>query len=219
MNVRTPNQKSTVLESYGLDPSNESEVLMVAKVVNGIPTIEIREASQGFATCMICRSAIRQSDRFVVCPKCRHWAHTTHLQEWLKVEGFCPVCKEKVAIHAISDNNPIERIKITLQEANSLLNAIQTSSDSQTIVALINDEIAGLLDYTPLRKVAFIRPISAAQKRFLIKYWREKYDIDLVQHDSYDNWIYEIGLIFDTRNGEKNYSYPSFIMDFYIVLE
>jgi hypothetical protein len=46
--------------------------------------------------CSVCKLPISFESTWAKCPKCDHLAHKEHLQEWVKVKGTCPVCKEKI---------------------------------------------------------------------------------------------------------------------------
>jgi tetratricopeptide (TPR) repeat protein len=48
--------------------------------------------------CIVCRMKISSSESLVRCPECGSPAHYSHLAEWLKIRGNCPVCKKKVKI-------------------------------------------------------------------------------------------------------------------------
>lgn len=43
--------------------------------------------------CSICLSKIAASEEILECPSCHSLAHKTHLLEWLKIKGCCPVCR------------------------------------------------------------------------------------------------------------------------------
>jgi hypothetical protein len=42
--------------------------------------------------CRICDLHIVHGDEILQCPRCKAYAHKTHLIEWVKVKGYCPVC-------------------------------------------------------------------------------------------------------------------------------
>ncbi|MFX1449297.1 MAG: RING finger domain-containing protein [Promethearchaeota archaeon] len=44
--------------------------------------------------CSICLLKIGASEEILRCPHCNSIAHKSHLLEWLKVKGVCPVCKK-----------------------------------------------------------------------------------------------------------------------------
>ncbi len=43
--------------------------------------------------CSVCLSKIESSEDILKCPYCEAIAHKSHLLEWLKLKGVCPVCK------------------------------------------------------------------------------------------------------------------------------
>ncbi|MFQ5977995.1 MAG: RING finger protein [Candidatus Heimdallarchaeota archaeon] len=50
--------------------------------------------------CAICRSPVLQDPDCISCPACDSPFHYSHFAEWVKVKGFCPVCRtEIIAFH------------------------------------------------------------------------------------------------------------------------
>ncbi|MFW9904060.1 MAG: hypothetical protein ACFFFH_06980 [Candidatus Thorarchaeota archaeon] len=48
--------------------------------------------------CSVCRMQITEPSTLIRCPDCGSPAHYTHLAEWLKIRGHCPICKKKIKI-------------------------------------------------------------------------------------------------------------------------
>jgi hypothetical protein len=48
--------------------------------------------------CSVCRMQITDVNSMVRCPECGTPAHYSHLAEWLKIRGFCPICKNKIKV-------------------------------------------------------------------------------------------------------------------------
>ncbi|MFX0123770.1 MAG: hypothetical protein ACFFAE_09040 [Candidatus Hodarchaeota archaeon] len=48
--------------------------------------------------CSVCRMRISEPLTLVRCPDCGSPAHYSHLAEWLKIRGHCPICKKKIKI-------------------------------------------------------------------------------------------------------------------------
>jgi hypothetical protein len=46
--------------------------------------------------CTVCKGALLVSDFIVACPYCKHESHSTHIKEWLKIKGECPICKNSL---------------------------------------------------------------------------------------------------------------------------
>lgn len=59
-------------------------------------TVEIIEDVEEF--CSVCRMKITLSSNLVRCPECGSPAHYSHLAEWLKIRGVCPICKKRVKV-------------------------------------------------------------------------------------------------------------------------
>ena len=47
--------------------------------------------------CTVCSLPILQKDFIGKCVHCGKFAHLIHLQEWLKVKGYCPSCDMKLS--------------------------------------------------------------------------------------------------------------------------
>jgi len=43
--------------------------------------------------CPVCRRPITKGQRIAKCPYCHTYAHYSHLVEWVKVQGSCPICR------------------------------------------------------------------------------------------------------------------------------
>ncbi|UCG03543.1 MAG: hypothetical protein JSW11_06025 [Candidatus Heimdallarchaeota archaeon] len=48
--------------------------------------------------CSVCRMRISEPSNLVRCPDCGSPAHYSHLAEWLKIRGHCPICKKRIKI-------------------------------------------------------------------------------------------------------------------------
>lgn len=46
--------------------------------------------------CAICRRTVDQNGNAVACPACDSLFHFPHFAEWVKVKGFCPVCRTEI---------------------------------------------------------------------------------------------------------------------------
>ena len=57
--------------------------------------------------CSVCKGAMSSADDLVACPFCRHEAHPSHILEWLKIKGECPVCRKRL--------RPPQLVKITYE--------------------------------------------------------------------------------------------------------
>ena len=53
--------------------------------------------------CSVCKLPISQNQEIGQCPLCESKAHLTHLFEWLKTQGKCPICLQKITIDSIED--------------------------------------------------------------------------------------------------------------------
>ena len=48
--------------------------------------------------CIVCGLPIKEEekDQTFYCPHCKNPAHKSHLLEWIKLKGTCPMCKKKL---------------------------------------------------------------------------------------------------------------------------
>jgi len=51
--------------------------------------------------CSVCNLLIKKEEPIAHCPSCKHPAHRTHLLEWIKIKGICPICKQKITVDKI----------------------------------------------------------------------------------------------------------------------
>ncbi|MHA1359942.1 MAG: PCI domain-containing protein [Candidatus Helarchaeota archaeon] len=59
-------------------------------------TDNCHECHAKFAKCGVCNLVIGNEES-ITCPFCNNPSHTTHLLEWLKIKGYCPVCKHPLS--------------------------------------------------------------------------------------------------------------------------
>ena len=50
-------------------------------------------------SCIVCRGIITNRESLVRCPECGSPAHYSHLAEWLKIRGVCPICMKRVKLN------------------------------------------------------------------------------------------------------------------------
>ncbi|MHA1967961.1 MAG: hypothetical protein ACW964_09180 [Candidatus Hodarchaeales archaeon] len=90
-----------------LEQDNRGERLLS---IDSIPerTEDTQRASSWHTTrqsevqCIICRHTINRSESSVSCPNCNNLFHHSHLLEWLKVFGHCPICHQRISIFSNS---------------------------------------------------------------------------------------------------------------------
>lgn len=46
------------------------------------------------SVCMICKLPLKSDQKISHCPMCHSLFHDSHIFEWLKVKGKCPVCQQ-----------------------------------------------------------------------------------------------------------------------------
>jgi hypothetical protein len=83
--------ESFKLRAKKLEIITEGQIPPVEKLVTDFDT-EVEEF------CSVCRMRITEPSKLIRCPECGSPAHYTHLAEWLKIRGHCPICKKKIKI-------------------------------------------------------------------------------------------------------------------------
>jgi hypothetical protein len=59
------------------------------------------DCKQTIDRCAVCKLPISFGESFSICSKCETKGHDTHLQEWVKTQGKCPHCLQKVSLKDI----------------------------------------------------------------------------------------------------------------------
>jgi hypothetical protein len=81
---------------------NGEKLLSVEKLVGGnekLFNVNNRISSKQLEVqCVICRHKIRRSESTADCSNCGNSFHRTHLLEWLKVFGHCPICHQRISL-------------------------------------------------------------------------------------------------------------------------
>ncbi|MHA1225731.1 MAG: hypothetical protein ACTSR2_01270 [Candidatus Hodarchaeales archaeon] len=61
-------------------------------------SVSVEGTSELLESCVVCRNVISDISTMVRCPECGSPAHYSHLAEWLKMRGVCPICKKRIKI-------------------------------------------------------------------------------------------------------------------------
>ncbi|MFX0168872.1 MAG: RING finger domain-containing protein [Candidatus Hodarchaeota archaeon] len=51
--------------------------------------------------CSVCGLRIRDGQQMVFCTSCGNPAHYTHLAEWVKTRGTCPICRNRINLRRL----------------------------------------------------------------------------------------------------------------------
>ena len=57
----------------------------------------------GILKCSVCKLPISENQEIGKCPHCENKAHITHLFEWVKTQGKCPICLQDIKMDSIED--------------------------------------------------------------------------------------------------------------------
>ena len=60
--------------------------------------IDSKRSKRSEVQCIICRHKIYPSEPKTKCSSCGNSFHRTHLLEWLKVFGHCPICHQRISV-------------------------------------------------------------------------------------------------------------------------
>ena len=81
--------------------------LLIESLNKELPKVPIAKESQigkivsvkPSELCSVCKRAVgATSGDIVQCNSCKSVAHYPHMAEWLKIKGFCPVCRIKMTL-------------------------------------------------------------------------------------------------------------------------
>lgn len=56
--------------------------------------------------CTVCSSWLYEGEEILLCPSCHAQGHRTHLLEFLKTKGLCPICNQKMFAHQLLKTIP-----------------------------------------------------------------------------------------------------------------
>ena len=56
--------------------------------------------------CAVCSFWLYEGEEILLCPSCHAQGHRTHLLEFLKTKGFCPMCNQKMFAHQLLKTIP-----------------------------------------------------------------------------------------------------------------
>ncbi|KAF4380433.1 hypothetical protein F8388_024726 [Cannabis sativa] len=56
-------------------------------------------------TCPICLSEYRPNETLKTIPECQHFFHSDCIDEWLRLNASCPICRKSPNRHTIRDNS------------------------------------------------------------------------------------------------------------------
>lgn len=109
----------------------------------------------------------------------------------------------------ISKRNPTF---ITLHEASAAIGSKDPHYENK-IFAVLDPQIVASLSYEPIRRVHNIQKLDEDRKIWLIKYWEDKYEIDITPGSEFPEWNHQVGLVFIGCSYYSDYHYTS-VYDF-----
>ncbi|PIN09102.1 Anaphase-promoting complex (APC), subunit 11 [Handroanthus impetiginosus] len=82
-------------------------------VIETFPMIELGQSKRWFNgvnnndSCSICLSDYCVKDKLRCIPECNHWFHARCIDEWLQVNGSCPLCRNSPISTPLSEVVPL----------------------------------------------------------------------------------------------------------------
>ncbi|CAA7034404.1 unnamed protein product [Microthlaspi erraticum] len=89
ISLHQPSPPLTRCVSGGLDP----------EVIRSLPVLLCRrEAEEEERECCICLGGFEEGEKMKVLPPCRHCYHCECVDQWLKTESSCPLCRVSIRV-------------------------------------------------------------------------------------------------------------------------
>lgn len=86
----------------------------------GSPTLSYPcKSCGGGVACGVCKLPLKEGDAVLACPHCDVPGHRTHLLEWVKTNGSCPQCRERITSFASgkeTQESPYDRLNTSVVE-------------------------------------------------------------------------------------------------------
>lgn len=87
-------QERTIERVLGPIARNEPTCIDCGAISFKYPCSECGKGQQ----CSVCKLNLGDGEERIGCPSCDTPAHAKHLQEWVRIKGTCPNCREKVKL-------------------------------------------------------------------------------------------------------------------------
>ena len=161
------------------------------------------EPELGIDVCVGCQSPLVK-EQIGYCESCLQQQMNDHeLEEYLD-----PGSPDYLRKYADRKRRRIERFlnkknirPITLFEVLGIFR----KKTKAKIHAIISPELAAIVDYSLIRRVSRIQPVTQDKKSWLTDYWYKKYELELKEFD------FIVGLVFE---GENHYGYYYNVYDY-----
>lgn len=62
-------------------------------MINSYPKFPFVRGDSGESVCAICLGEYKDGEMLRMLPDCKHWFHLKCVDEWLKLNASCPVCR------------------------------------------------------------------------------------------------------------------------------
>uniref|UniRef100_A0A803PPL3 RING-type E3 ubiquitin transferase n=1 Tax=Cannabis sativa TaxID=3483 RepID=A0A803PPL3_CANSA len=97
-------------------------------------------------TCPICLSEYRPNETLKTIPECQHFFHSDCIDEWLRLNASCPICRKSPNRPTIRDEAMQRKVLASTAAAEALEEAIATESIIRSLSGF-----AELIDFNPIR--------------------------------------------------------------------
>ena len=103
-NINNNHNSSNIINRY--EQRNKNDNNNINKIMEYLPSSIVKEknAHSENKNCIICLGEFEQGETITTLP-CVHIFHTNCIKSWLKSNSFCPVCKYKITLSSILNQN------------------------------------------------------------------------------------------------------------------
>ena len=60
--------------------------------------------------CIVCNGPIYKDEAFLICPICLHAGHSSHMLEWVRTKGSCPLCRREMTQQRLARAVSLEEV-------------------------------------------------------------------------------------------------------------
>eukprot|EP01038_Epipyxis_sp_PR26KG_P004276 gene4276-6056_t len=140
-------------ETLALYSENNTPYKLKPASANAIAELSVKkfdpklDSIDGDCECAVCKDDIEQDVSIIRLPLCKHYFHEECLLKWIKLQGWCPVCR--------SDINPTAN-----ENEDALVNENQNAKNRIDLISEDNQEEYELAMYHSMREYQLAHPDS-----------------------------------------------------------
>jgi hypothetical protein len=98
--------------------------------------------------------------------------------------------------------------------------AIEELKQGSEVFAIIEPMLVQMLDYEPIHRISYISEASESDRKYLVEYWQEKYEVDV---EEFHKITKKVGLVFSSYSEyydsvyTRTYDYPDTVIANYVL--